>query len=159
MDWLDSQKSSPTQQFKSINSSALSFLHSPALTSRHDYWKTVALTRRTFVGKVMFLFFNMLSRLVIAFLPKSTHLSSVTQLCPTLCDPMDCSMPGFPGILKLMSIESVMPSNHLILYPFSSHLQSFSASVSIPMSQFFASGDQNIGVSASASVLPMNIQG
>ena len=40
--------------------------------------------------------------------------------CPTLCDPMDCSMPGFPvlhqSLLKLMSIEWVMPSNHLILY-------------------------------------------
>ena len=42
--------------------------------------------------------------------------------------------------------------------PFSSHLQSFPASGSFPMSQFFASGDQRIGVSASASVLPMNIQ-
>ena len=46
---------------------------------------------------------------------------SVTQLCLTLCDPMDCSTPGFPvltisrSLLKLMSIESVMPSNHLIL--------------------------------------------
>jgi len=43
--------------------------------------------------------------------------------------------------------------------PFSSHLQSFPASGSFQMSQFFASGDQSIGVSASASVLPMNIQG
>ena len=42
--------------------------------------------------------------------------------------------------------------------PFSSHLQSFPASGSFPMSQFFASGGQNIGVSASASFLPMNIQ-
>ena len=42
--------------------------------------------------------------------------------------------------------------------PFSSHLQSFPESVSFPMSQFFASGGQNIGVSASASVLPMNIR-
>jgi len=42
--------------------------------------------------------------------------------------------------------------------PFSSHLQSFSASGSFPMSQFFASGGQSIGVSASTSVLPMNIQ-
>jgi len=46
---------------------------------------------------------------------------SVTLPCPTLCAPMDCSMPGFPvlhhllGLLKLMSIESVMPTNHLIL--------------------------------------------
>ena len=42
--------------------------------------------------------------------------------------------------------------------PFSSHLQSFPASRSFPMSQFFTSGSQSIGVSASASVLPMNIQ-
>ena len=42
--------------------------------------------------------------------------------------------------------------------PFSSRLQSFSASGSFPVSQFFASGGQSIGVSASASVLPMNIQ-
>ena len=42
--------------------------------------------------------------------------------------------------------------------PFTSHLQSFPAYGSFPMSQFFASGDQSIGVSASASVLPMNIQ-
>ena len=41
---------------------------------------------------------------------------SVTQSCPTLCDPMDCSIPGLPvhHQLKLMSIESVMPSDHLI---------------------------------------------
>ena len=63
------------------------------------------------------------------------------------------------SLLKLMSIESVMPSNCLILcYPFSSCLQSFPASWSFPMSQFFASGGQSIGVSASASVLPINIQ-
>ena len=42
--------------------------------------------------------------------------------------------------------------------PFSSHLQSFPVSGSFPMSQFFASGGQSIGVSASTSVLPMNIQ-
>ena len=60
---------------------------------------------------------------------------------------------------KLMSIESVMPSNHLILViPFSSCLQSFPASGSFLMSQLFASGGQSIAVSASASVLPMNTQ-
>ena len=62
------------------------------------------------------------------------------------------------SLLKLMSIESLMPSNHLILcLPFSCP-QSFLALGSFPMSQFFASGSQSIGVSASASVLPMNIQ-
>ena len=63
------------------------------------------------------------------------------------------------SLLKLKCIKSVMPSNHLILCcPLSSCLQSFPASGSFPMSQFFASADQSIGVSASVSVLPMNIQ-
>ena len=63
------------------------------------------------------------------------------------------------NLLKLMSIESAMPSNHLIsVMPFSSHLQSFPASGSFPVSQFFKSDGQSIGVSALASVLPMNIQ-
>ena len=52
---------------------------------------------------------------------QSVQFSSVVQWCVTLCDPMDCKMPGFLSItnsqslLKLMSIESVMPANHLIL--------------------------------------------
>ena len=50
-----------------------------------------------------------------------TQFSSVAKSCPTLCDPIDCSLPGFPvhhqfpELLKFMSIELVMPSNHLIL--------------------------------------------
>ena len=61
------------------------------------------------------------------------------------------------SLLKLMSIELVMPFNHLILcYPLL--IQSFPASGYFPMSQFFSSGGQRIGVSASASILPMNIQ-
>ena len=71
--------------------------------------------------------------------------------CPSL-SPRICS--------KLMSIESVIPSNHLNLCrPFSSCPQSFPASASFPMRQLFASGGQSVGASASASVLPMNIQG
>ena len=62
------------------------------------------------------------------------------------------------SLLKLMPIASVMPSNHLILIPFSSCFQSFPASESFQISQFFASGGQSTGVSASASVLPMNTQ-
>ena len=82
-----------------------------------------------------------------------------------LCDPMDCSNQASLSItnsrssLRLTSIESVMPSNHLILCRlFSSCPQSLPASGSFPMGQFFASGGQRIGASASASVLPMNIQ-
>ena len=52
----------------------LRFLYSPIFTSIHDYWITIALTRQTFVGKVMSLLFNMLSRLVITFLPRSKCL-------------------------------------------------------------------------------------
>ena len=61
--------------------------------------------------------------------------------------------------LKLMSIESVTPSNHLILCRPLLLLPSIFPSIRVfSMSQFFASGGQSIGVSASTSVLPMNIQ-
>ena len=70
----DSQGSSLASQFKSINSSAPSLLYGPNLTSVHDCWKIIALIIQTFVGKMMSLLFNMLSRFVIAFLPRSKHL-------------------------------------------------------------------------------------
>ena len=61
------------------------------------------------------------------------------------------------SLLKLMSIESVMKSKHLILcWPLLLHF--FQASGSFPISQLFTSGGQSIQVSASTSVLPMNIQ-
>ena len=85
--------------------------------------------------------------------------------CVRLCDPMDCStrlplsITNSQSLLKLMSIKSVMPSNHLILcHPLLLLLQSFPASGSFPVNQFFASDGQSIGASTSASVLPMNIQ-
>ena len=63
------------------------------------------------------------------------------------------------SLLKLMSTESMMPSNHVILCrPLLFCLQSFPASGSFLMSQFFTWGGQSIGASASASVLPMNTQ-
>ena len=83
-DWLvwsccprDSQESSPVPQFKSINSLMLSFLYGLEVQLSHPYTttgKTIALTRQIFVGKVMSLLFNMLSRFVIAFLPRSKRL-------------------------------------------------------------------------------------
>ena len=94
----------------------------------------------------------------------SVRFNSVAQLCLTLCDPMDYSMPGFPvhHQLKLMSIKLVMPSNHLILCHPLLLLPSVIASISsfdaFQMSQFFASGGQSVRVSASVSALPMNIQ-
>ena len=64
------------------------------------------------------------------------------------------SITNSQSFFKFMSIELMMPSNHLSLWcPLSSSLQSFPATGSFPMSQFFPSVDQRIGVSASASVL------
>ena len=89
--------------------------------------------------------------------------SSDAQSCLTLWNSMDCSMPGLPVHHQLpeiaKSLESVMASNiSSSVITFSSYLQSFPASGSFQMSQFFTSGDQSNGVSASASVLPMNIK-
>ena len=94
----------------------------------------------------------------------SVQFSSVAQSCLTLCDPVNRSSPGLPitnsqSLLKLMSIELVMPSSHLILcHPLSSCPQSLPASQSFPMSQLFTWGGQSTRVSAPASVLPMNTQ-
>ena len=95
----------------------------------------------------------------------SVQFSSVAQSCPTLCNPVDCSMPGLPVHHQLLEFiqthvhwvgDAIQPS-----HPQSSpsppafnlsHFQSFQ------MRQLFASGGQSIGVSASTSVLPMNIQ-
>ena len=82
----------------------------------------------------------------------SVQFSSVAQLCPTLCDPMNFSTPGLPVHHQLP--ESTHSSS---VVPFSSRPQSFPASGSFPMSQLFASSRQSIR--DSASVLPMNIQG
>ena len=69
------------------------------------------------------------------------------------------SITNSQNLLKLMSITLVMPSTiSSSVIPFSTHLQSFWASGSFPMSLFFVSGAQSTGVSTSASVLPMNIQ-
>ena len=71
--------------------------------------------------------------------------------------PMSLSITNSQSLPKPMSIESVMlPTISSSVVPFSSCPQSFPASGSFPRSQFFASGGQSIGASASASVLPMN---
>ena len=83
------------------------------------------------------------------------QFSSVDQSCPTLCDPITNSQ----SLLKLMSIDLVMPSNYLILCCPLLFPPSIFLSIRVfQMSQFFTSSVQSIGVSASASVLPMNIQ-
>ena len=83
MDWLDLAVQGTLKSLlqhhiyaecQSINSSALSFLYSQLSHPYMTTGKTIALTRRTYVGKVMCLLFNMLSRLVITFLPRRTCL-------------------------------------------------------------------------------------
>ena len=100
MDWLDLPAVQGT--LKSLlqhHSSKASILQSSAFLTvqlSQPYMttgKTIALTRWTFVGKVMSLLLNMLSRLVITFF-QGVQFSSVTQLCPTLCDPMNRSTPS-----------------------------------------------------------------
>ena len=70
-------------QFKSINSIEFSLLYGPTLTSICDYWKTIDFTIWTFVGKVMSLLSNMLSRFVITFLPRSKKLLISWQQSPS----------------------------------------------------------------------------
>ena len=85
--------------------------------------------------------------------------SSVAQLCPTLCDPMNHSMPGLPVHHQLPeSNQTHVRRVDDAIVPFSSCPQSFLASASFSMSQLFTSGGQSVGVSASTSVLPINIQ-
>ena len=92
---------------------------------------------------------------------------SVTQSCPTLCDPMDCSTPGFPVLHYLPEFaqthvhwvsDAIQPS-HPLSSPSPTALSLSQQQGCFPVSQFYASGGQSIGISASASVLPVHIQG
>ena len=90
---------------------------------------------------------------------------SAAQLHLTICDPMDCSTPGFPILHYLPEFahtdvhwvkDAIQPSHPLL--PPSPPALNLSHHQSFQMSQLFASGGQSIGVSASTSVCPMNIQ-
>ena len=89
---------------------------------------------------------------------------SATKSCPALSLPRDCSTPGFPVLIYLlsllMSIESLMPSNHLILCDPLLLLPSVFPSIRVfPKESALHIRWPNVGASASAYVLPMNIQG
>ena len=91
------------------------------------------------------------------------QLSSVTQSCPTLCNPMDCSPPGFPVHHQLLELaqtyvhgvsDATQPSHSLSSpSPPAFNLSQSSLSGFFPRSQFFASRGQSIGTSTSALVL------
>ena len=110
---------------------------------------------------IIFICLSITCSIIIILADISAQFSSVTQLCPTLCDPMDCSMPSPSPTPRVYSDSSPLswwchPTIWSPVVPFSSCLQSFPASGSFPRSQFFASGAEV--VSASASVLPVNTQ-
>ena len=92
---------------------------------------------------------------------------SASKLCLTLYDPMDCSMPAFPVLYYLPEfaqthvhwVGDAIQLSHSLSPPFSSCPQSLPALGSFPKSWLFTSGGQNTAASASATVLPMNIQG
>ena len=93
------------------------------------------------------------------------HRIVVAQLCPTICNTMDCRMQGFLVFNHLPELaqthihwlgNSTQPSYTVI--PFSTCLQSFPTSGSFLMSQLFTSGGQSIGPSSSTSALPINIK-
>ena len=95
------------------------------------------------------------------------QFSSVTQSCPALWSPMDCSMPAFPVFHYVLEFsqthlhwigEAIQPISSSVAL-FSSYPQSFPASGYFSMSQLFTSGGQSVGASTSASVLPINTQG
>ena len=206
MDWLDLLAVQVTIKnvFQHHSSKVSVLWHSTFFIVQlsHQYMttgKTIALSRQTFVGKVMSLLLNMLSRLVIAFLPRSKHLLisfkfnfnffrtfqvkraiklSFVMLMRWLWEvqfshavvshslwphglqharpPCPSSTPGVYSNSHPLS-RWCHPTISSSVIPFSSCLQSLPASGSFPMSQFFPSGGQSIGVSDSTSVLPMNI--
>ena len=94
------------------------------------------------------------------------HFSSVAQSCPTLCNPMGCSSPGFPVHHQLLEptqthvhrVGDAIQPPHPLLSPSPPAFNLSQHQGLFPMNQFFASCGQSIGVSASVSVLQMNIQ-
>ena len=131
--------------------------------SSEQYWLFQPRERHTFPPAcVIFSFFH---QHIAAFGVWSFPLlNSVAQLCLILSDPVDCSTPG-PTVSPTPRACSnscplsqwCHPTISSSVVPFS-YLQSVSALGSFPVSQFFASCSQSIGVSASTSVLPMHIQ-
>ena len=103
-------------------------------------------------------------RLVLKF-KEAVKFSSVPQSCPTLCNPMNHSTPGLPVHHQLLEctqthvhrVGNAIQPSHPLLSP-SPPAPNPSQHQSFPVSQLFTSGGQSIGVPASASVLPVNIQ-
>ena len=137
----DSQESSPTPQFKSINSSALSFLYSPTLTSIHTTGKTIAVTRWTFVVKVMSLLLNMLSTLVITFLPRSKRLliSWLQSPSAVILEPPKIKTDTVSTVSPSISYEVMGPDAVILVFLMLSFKPTFSLSSFTCIKRLFSS--------------------
>ena len=104
---MESQESSPTQQFKSINSSVLSFLYGPTLASIHDYWKNHSFEQIDFCWKSFS--DSSFGKESTCNLGAAATAAKSLQSRPTLCDPIDGSPPGstVPMILQARTLEWV----------------------------------------------------
>ena len=122
----------------------------------------------TFIAHFISIIITLTPPQIRHYIPEfSIQFSSVAQSCPTLCNPMNRSMPGLPVHHQLLEFtqthvhwvsDAIQPS-HPLSSPFSSCPQSIPASESFPMSQLFAWGDQSTGISASALFPPKKSQG
>ena len=129
----DSQESSPTSQFKSMSSSVLSFLYGLTVASYLTTGKTIALTRWTFVGKVMSLLLNMLSRLVITFLPRNKRLliSWLQSLSAVILEPKKTKFDTVSIFSLLIYHEVMEPDAMIFLFWMLSFSQLFHSPLSL----------------------------
>ena len=139
-------------------------VHACACYSYRRVWKQYILKKYVLESTAFYCYVQWIIRLMIMNIYRLCY--SVAKSCLTLCDPMDCSTPGSSVLhhLPRVWLNSWPLSQWCYLTTSSSAasfcfcLQSFPASGSFPMSWLLASGGQDTGASASASVLPMNIQ-
>ena len=143
-------------QFKKSNLINFFLKHLLVCMCREEYWKTIHLTHFCGAG------FKLGRERLRCVFPNDS-VQSLSRVW--LCDSMNCSTPGLPVHHQLPESthihvhwlsDAIQPSHPVV--PFSSCPQSFPASGSFPMSPLFASSGHSIGVSASASVPPMNTQ-
>ena len=153
-----------TPAFTTLSSPTKHQPHWPSLYSSYSHFYLTALALAVFSACDAFLPKLCMATFVI-HLTVSVQFSSVTQSCLTLCDPMNHSTPGLPVHHQLPEStqthvhrvgDAIQPS-HPLSSPFPP-APNPPASGSFPMSQLFTRGGQSIGVSASASVLPMNTE-
>ena len=129
-----------SNKHKSINSSALSFIYSTALTPIHDYWKN-SLGRWTFVDKVMSLLFNMQSRLVITFLLRSKRLliSWLQSPSAVILEPKKMKSDNVPTVSPSICHEVMGPDAMILVFWMLSFKPTFSLSSFIFIKRLFSS--------------------